>query len=299
VISMANRGEPGRGGVSQSPEAIPPGMFANLSVGILSYRAHKTLDAALQLHAAHGLQRAAAEFFVYFNALEEADREIAARAGVAFSGSAENAGIYGGFRSIAELASKPYVLILENDVVPFDGADVIGCLRNCLSDMEAFGIKIFCVRSRENPGQGDPWKKYIKCFPIARPINPKIASQQTPWLSRVKMLAEHGYLSKFKGAAFYAEKAPHTAQPSAIRRLPSGNYLTDSRFRNWSNLALLVERRFFLDIVCHRVETNPDPRLVNGNQDIERALNSWWWRRRREPMGHAGKGAFTHARLDR
>jgi len=113
------------------------------------------------------------------------------------------------------------------------------------------------------------------------------------------MLLAHGYLSKFKGAAIGIEKEPEKAQPDAVRKLASGNYLTDSRFANWTNQSLLVEREFFLNTICRRVEEHPDPRLVNGHQDIERALNSWWWRRRREPMGRAAEGIFTHARLDR
>jgi hypothetical protein len=75
--------------------------------------------------------------------------------------------------------------------------------------------------------------------------------------------------------------------------------MTDSRYRNWSNQAVLVERRYFFDVVCRRVEERPDPRLVNGHQDIERALNRRWWRHRRDPMGHAAEGIFTHRRLDR
>jgi len=61
----------------------------------------------------------------------------------------------------------------------------------------------------------------------------------------------------------------------------------------------LVEREFFLNTICHRVEEHPDPRLVNGHQYIERAMNSRCWRRRREPLGYAADGVFVHARLDR
>ena len=270
-----------------------------VSVGVLSYRAHQTIQRTLELHRKSGLTKLAAEFFVYFNALCPEDEQLAQAAGVAYRGSPENSGIYGGFRAIAELATRPYVLILENDIIPLEGADIAACLDSCLSDMRQYGIKVFWLRSRAFPGQGGVWLKYARCFNIDDPVNPQIEPGKPPVTSRISMLLAHGYLSKFHGAAIYVEKSPEKAQPHAIRKLPSGNYLTDSRFRNWGNQSVLVERDYFLNTICRRVEEKPDPRLVNGHQDIERSLNSWWWRRQREPMGHAAQGVFTHARLDR
>lgn len=273
--------------------------LSHLSVGVLSYRAHRTIERALELHLKSGLPELADEFFIYFNALCPEDEAIAGKAGVKFFGSAENAGIYGGFRAIAERAAHPYVLILENDIIPVEGADVRGCLEACLSDMIEHGIKVFSVRSRAYPGQGSPGRKYARCYPVRDPVIPGLKPQRPSLSSRLSMRLAHGYLSKFKGAAISIEKEPEKAQPKAVRKLPSGNYLTDSRFANWTNQSLLVDREFFLNTICRRVEEHPDPRLVNGRQDIERAINSWWWRRRREPMGRAAEGIFVHARLDR
>jgi hypothetical protein len=270
-----------------------------LSVGVLSYRAHLTLRRALELHQRAGLPALAGEFFVYFNALCAEDERIAQDFGVDHCGSRDNLGIYGGFRGIAERATRPYVVILENDIVPLGGADIAGCLQSCLSDMLTHGIKVFALHSRAKPGQGRIWRKYVRCFPVHDPINDEIEAQKLPVLARLRMLAEHGYFSKFRGTAIYAEKHPERAQPKAIKRLASGNYLTDSRFRNWTNQSLLVERDFFIKTICRFVEEHPDLRLVNGHQDIERSLNSWRWRLRREPLGHAADGIFTHARLDR
>lgn len=274
-------------------------LSALVSVGVLSYKAQETLSHALTLHQESDLIQNAGEFFVYFNAISAGDEVLAQKAGVAFSGAYENMGIHGGFRAIAERARLPYVLILENDIIPLDGADVTPCVNACVADMLKHNIRIFSLRSRGAPGEGAPWSKYLCCFPVRNPIGPHIPRQAAPRLRRLGMRLRHGRLDKFRGRALYVEKAPHIAQPEAIRRLPSGNFLTDSRFQNWSNQALLVERSFFLDVICRRVEQHPDPRLVNGHQDIERAINSWWWRRQREAMGHAAVGVFTHLRLDR
>ena len=263
------------------------------------FRAHRTIQRTLEAHARSGLTELGAEFFVYFNALCPEDGQLAQAAGVDYRGSPQIPGIYRGFRAIAEHAARPYVLILENDIVPLEGADIAGCLDSCLSDMREHGIKVFCLRSRAFPGQGGIRRKYARCFEIGDPVNPQIEPGKPPVTSRISMLLAHGYLFKFAGTAIYVEKSPEKAQPRAVRKLPSGNYLTDLRFRNWSNQSVLVEREFFLNTICRRVEEKPDPRLIHGHQDIERALNSWWWRRRREPMGHAGARRFTHARMDR
>ncbi|MBJ7534385.1 hypothetical protein JDN40_09750 [Rhodomicrobium vannielii ATCC 17100] len=270
-----------------------------VSVGVLSFRAPQTIRNTLARHRESGLIDSVGEFFVWFNELSETDRAIAAEAGVDFAGSTENGGIYGGFRAIAERATKPYVLILENDITPLPGADVRGCIESCMADMIANDIKIFSLRSLREPGEGIIYRKYLAFFGAVDPFVPGIAPHRSSLHTRLWMLAEFGNPDKFRSAATFLEREPKKVQPKAVQKLPSGNFVTDSRYRNWTNQALLVERRFFLDVICARVESHPDPRLVNGHQDIERALNRWWWRRRRERLGIAGNGVFTHSRLDR
>lgn len=275
------------------------GAASLVSVGVLSFGALRTLSRALRTHRESGLIDCAGEFFVHFNAITPEDKRVAEEAGVSYSGTAENRGIYGGFRAIAERARNPYVLILENDVVPLPGARVRECLEACVSDMIEHGVKCFSLRSRREPGEGAPYAKYIKTFGLVQPVAPGLAPKQAAPFSQLRMFLEHGSIDKFRAASLFCERDPETVQKAAVRKLPSGNYMTDSRYRNWSNQAVLVERRYFFDVVCRRVEEHPDPRLVNGHQDIERALNRRWWRHRRDLMGHAAEGVFTHRRLDR
>ena len=270
-----------------------------LSAGVLSFRSPQTISRALQAHRESGLIDFAGQFFVYFNAMTDEDARLAGEAGVDYAGAPQNLGIYGGFRAIAEHAKNPYVLILENDVVPLPGAPVRECIDSCIADMIEHKIKSFCLRSRRDPGQGGPYGKYIKTFGLSDPIAPSLAPRKSGPFSKLKMFLEHGNISKFRAASVYCEREPEKVQKGAVRKLPSGNFLTDSRYRNWSNQAVLVERQYFLDVVCRRVEEHPDPRLVNGHQDIERALNRRWWRQRRDRMGHAADGVYTHRRLDR
>jgi len=285
--------------VLEGPDSRIRGAASLVSVGVLSFGALQTISRALEAHRESGLIDCAGEFFVHFNAITPEDKRVAEEAGVSYSGTAENFGIYGGFRAIAERARNPYVLILENDIAPLPSARVSDCLEACVSDMIEHGIKCFSLRSRREPGEGAPYTKYIKTFGLVEPIAPGLVPKRAAPFSRLRMFLEHGGIDKFRAASLFCERDPETIQKDAVRRLPSGNYMTDSRYRNWSNQAVLVERRYFFDVVCRRVDERPDPRLVNGHQDIERALNRRWWRHRRDPMGHAAEGVFTHRRLDR
>jgi hypothetical protein len=285
--------------VLEGPDSRSRCAASLVSVGVLSFGALQTISRALKAHRESGLIDCAGEFFVHFNAITPEDKKVAEEAGVSYSGTAENLGIYGGFRAIAERARNPYVLILENDIVPLPGARVRECIEACVSDIIEHGIKCFSLRSRREPGEGAPYTKYIKTFGLAEPIAPGLAPKKATPFSRLRMFLEHGGIDKFRAASLFCERDPETVQKDAVRKLPSGNYVTDSRYRNWSNQAVLVERQYFFDVVCRRVEEHPDPRLVNGHQDIERALNRRWWRRRRDSMGHAAEGVYTHRRLDR
>lgn len=283
----------------QSESGLPSQSLSSLvSVGILSYRALRTISRSLASYRESGIMDWAGEFFVYFNGMTSEDEKLARDFGVNYFGSKENLGIYGGFRAIAEHAKNPYVLILENDIIPLPGSDVQACVTRALSDVIEHGIKSFCLRSRDVPGHGGIYPKYVRCFELHDPIIAELKPGKPTLYSKLRMTLKHGNLDKFRAIAIYIERSPETVHGNAIRKLPSGNYVTDSRYRNWSNQAVLVDRQYFIDVICRRVEEHPDPRLINGHQDIERALNVSWWRKRRDLTGHAADGVFTHSRID-
>lgn len=284
---------------AMAPIAISPALARHVSVGVLSFKSRATMARTLEAHAASGLMDGVGEFFIHFNAMDDEDRWMAESARVRYEGTEENFGIYGGFRAIVERARKPFVLILENDIIPLPGAGVVECIARCVHDMQTHSIKVFSLRSRSQPGEGEPHAKYVRTFGVKEPIVAGLAADETSLVARAWMSIRHLGIDRFRGASIFAEKHPDDVQPHAVKKLPSGNYLTDSRFRNWSNQSVLVERDFFLDVVCKRVDEHPDPRLVNGYQDIERALNCRWWRLREQSMGHAAEGVYTHSRLDR
>jgi hypothetical protein len=285
--------------VSASEPAPCDDPLRALTIGVLSYRAHRTLERTLASHRASGLFHLPARYFVYFNAMDDADRQRAERWGIEAAGAPVNGGIYGGFRAIAERTATAYLLVLENDVEAIAApATTAACLATALGDMRREGIPVFCLRSRERPGQGmSGARKFARAYGVEEPLHSGIVARRASWWDRLAMRRKHLTLDRFIGNAVYVETAPERRFPQAWRRLPSGNLVTSSRYRNWSNQAVLVRRDFLLNVVLRRTATHPDPRTINGAQDIERALNRPWWRRQQVPMGHARDGIFTHARL--
>ena len=271
----------------------------DLTVGVLSYRAHRTLERTLASHRASGLVDLPARYFVYFNAVDDADRRLAERWGVEAVGAPANGGIYGGFRGIAEHARTGHLLVLENDIEAIAEPEPTAlCLRTALADMRREDIPVFGLRSRARPSQGiGGAEKFARCYGVEEPLHPGIAARRAKLWDRLVMRRKHLTLERFLGNAVYMEAAPERRFPHAWRRLPSGNLVTSSRYRNWSNQAVLVRRDFLLNVVLARTESHPDRRTINGAQDIERALNRPWWRRQAIAMGHARDGVFTHARL--
>ena len=260
---------------------------ALVSVGVLSFRALQTISRTLKAHRESGLIDCVGEFFVHFNAITPDDKEIAEEAGVRYTGTAQNLGIYGGFRAIAEQAQNPYVLILENDVVPLPGAAVRQCLETCVSDMIEHCIRSFSMQNISRPSV---------CLSRSPPLLPRRKPRPSPNSECSWSMAASTNSGRRRcfvsGILRQCKNRPFASFPAATT-------CTDSRYRNWSNQAVLVERQYLFDVVCHRVDEHPDPRLVNGHQDMERALNQRWWRCRRDRMGHAAEGIFTHRRLDR
>ena len=175
-------------------------------------------------HRESGLIDCAGEFFVHFNAITADDKEVAEEAGVRFSGTTENLGIYGGFRAIAERAKNPYVLILENDVVPLPGAAVRECLEACVSDMIEHDIKCFCLRSRRQPGKGRLMRNISRRSACSIRSHPLLPAKKAAPFSQLRMFLEHGSIDKFRGASLFCERDPEAVQKDAVRKLPSGNY---------------------------------------------------------------------------
>ena len=278
--------------VLEGPDSGTRSAASLVSVGVLSFGALQTVSRTLKAHRESGLIDCAGEFFVHFNAITPEDKRVAERGRRQLFGHGRKLRHLWRFSRHRGESTEP--------VCPDFGERRRAAARRpgsrmsleaCVSDMIEHGVKCFGLRSRREPGE--EWaprgKIYRRRSGLVEPDS-LVLPKQASLLGERRMFLEHGSIDKFRAASLFCERDPETVQKDAVRKLPSGNYMTDLRYRNWSNQAVLVERRYFFDVVCRRVEEHPDSRLVNGHQDIERALNRRWWRHRRDFDGTCGGG---------
>lgn len=276
--------------------------MATLALGILSWRAPETLAATLQTYAAGGLFDLFTEKRVYFQEISDEDRAVAAHYGLTAEGTDANTGIEGGVRALVGGTRAELILLLENDCpLVVDPETAKEALHRAAADMARHDIPVFRMRSRRHPGENfTRTDKYQSLFAVRGPLDSDIHIH-TP--SPLGILARRSLrplkARRFRGDAAYVERDPVSAQPKAIRVSDHGNFLTDSRFINWSNQSVLVRPDFMRDILFPGVEANPSNRVIAGVQDLERAANRRWWRAARVPIGISEPGLFTHSRLDR
>ena len=66
---------------------------------------------------------------------------------------------------------------------------------------------------------------------------------------------------------------------------------------NWSNLAIMVDRNFFLNVIIKEAEITDSNKRINGFKNIEIELNKKWWRNQNWNL-IITNGLFKHLRVD-
>ena len=276
--------------------------FETVTLGILSWRAPDTLRASLETYAREDLFSLFGRKIIYFQEISEGDRALAAQFGLEAHGSLANSGIFGGVEALVRIADTDHLLILENDCPLVETRQTaMRAIGSALGDMAAHDLPVFRMRSRRDPGEKfSRLGKYVAHFPVREPLaGARLPANPPRWHAFLRRLLRPGKARSLKASAVYGETNPHLRQPGAVARSENGNWRTDSRFINWSNQSVLVERRWLDETILQRVRTHPSNRPVNGFQDIERAVNGPWWRARRVAIGISEPGLFSHRRLDR
>lgn len=234
---------------------------------------------------------------IYFQEQSEADSEVARSLGFLSAGNTENQGILGGFEAALRAVECEFVLMLENDCpIVVDDMDAVAQIHSVLADMVSNHINICRLRHLRLFGEGfcDAYKyrRFYRASDDERELTKDLARGVRSVFRPLKA-------SQMQGRSVYVDDAPEQRFPSAWQRLPSGNFLSDSWYLNWTNQSVLIRRDWCLDVLLPWVKSHPSSRRVNGFQDIEKELNCLWWRRQRLPILVAAPGIFTHKRLDR
>ena len=274
------------------------------TLSVLSWKQHAVLRRTLRTFADNGIAALFHHRRIFFNEIDDADRAIAAEFGFEAIGEAENVGIYGGAKGLAEACVTEFMLFVENDCPAIVAADAFhDAVTRSIADMRTHQSPVFSLRSRRQPGEKfDRHVRYQKYYRLEQPLR---ASETEPLAPRdptgiLQRSYEDLRRPSLRGTALFAEEQPHLRHPALIRRSDNGNFLTTSRVLNWSNNCLLVHTEFMRDVVLKRVESHPAPTSINGHQDIEAAVKlNRWWRQLDVTMGQAEPGPLTHSRGSR
>src|SRR5258708_7652252 len=89
--------------------------MSNMTIAILSWGSHKTLENTLQSYKKYDLPIYDPERIIFFQEISGADTKLAKRYHYDYIGTKENVGIAEGYRRLVERATGDLFLFLEND----------------------------------------------------------------------------------------------------------------------------------------------------------------------------------------
>ena len=274
---------------------------ADTMLGVLSWKAPRTIAATLANHAAAGLPMHFARAVAFFQEMTGGDAELAARCGYEALGSADNLGIFGGVKALAEALEAEFLLLLENDHILADPVpDIADSLDRAVAELRD-GVTVVRLRSRTTPGDGRAGlEKYLRAFAVHDPLPgadyPLVAAGP---VERALRLALRGPRERLRQAlGVHAERDPVARHPGVISRSAHGNFLASSAHAPWTNQCYLIRRDFLLGTLLPMAEADA-MRGPPATRTIETNLPRRWWREGGFSVAFADPGLFTHRRLDR
>ena len=252
---------------------------STFSIGVLSYRATRTLCQTMESYKRGAIDSCANECCVFFNAMTEADSELCARYGWRCAGSPENLGLLGGMDALARTLTGDYLLMLQNDCpLVADAAFTSRYLAEAVELLASGRAHVVRCRSRSLPGQGFADKKKFERF------------YGHGWRSFLWRVFRPIKARRAIGRAPYAIPDADSRFPSYITR--HGNFLiVDSEVMNFTDQPFLISRSLMITLLDW-AKDHPRGRPPA----LEVCLNTSWWRDRHFKIA-VGEGLFTHARL--
>ena len=256
-----------------------------ISVGVLSYHAHKTLAHTLDSYERGGLVSCADEACIFFNELTwEDERFCREHPGWRLAGSPVNLGLLGGMDALARTLTGDYLLMLQNDCpLVADATATRRYLDEAVALIAAAKADIVRCRSRSFPGQGFADAKKFARY------------HGNGWRPALRRLFRPAKARRMIGRAPYAIPDADLRFPEFISR-EQDFLVVDSSVINFTDQPFLISRQLMLALLDWAKE-HPKKRTLNGFQVMEINLNTSWWRRRLFKVA-VGEGLFTHARLD-
>ena len=255
------------------------------SIGILSWNGYDSLLNSLITYEKNGLSKLTKHKYICLPDYKKEGLEIANKFDYEPILIRENLGILGGLKALAEKMPNGPILLLENDLPLIENEKITyQQLKKSLEFLSKETVIQVRLRSRKKPGE--PFvgiKKYQKYW-------------SNNFISYVLRSIRPFKAEKLIGTSTYLLEDPEKRHPEYITKLPDGFYSVSSSVLNWGNLAILVDKNKFLDIIINKAESVDSKKKINGFKNIEIELNNFWWREKKFEIIIA-PGLFTHHRI--
>ena len=256
-----------------------------ISIGVLSWKGYESLNNSLISYQNNGLNQLSSEKYICLPEYTQEGINLSNKFGYKSILLKKNNGILTGFKELASRMPNGPLLLLENDLPLIENKkETFYQLNESIKILNNYSVSQIRLRSKKNPG--DPFhgiEKYNRYW------NGKFSSNLRKFIRPSKA-------KKLIGTSVYVDKNPHLKHPNYIYRFPNGFYSISTQVMNWSNLAILVDRKFFLDVIIKEAENTNRKNNINGFKNIEIELNKSWWRNQSWKIIVA-PGLFTHKRL--
>ena len=256
-----------------------------LSIGILSWKGYTSLENSLLSYKINGLNDFVSEKHICLPEYNEEGVQLSKKFGYKPLLFKKNLGILKGFKELAKTMPDGPLLLLENDLPLIDSKkETFQQLTRSIKFLYSKNVAQVRLRSKKKPG-----------IPFhAIPKYNRYWDGTT--LSRLRKFLRPSKANRLIGTSVYVEDKPHFLHPNYISYLSDGFYSVSSQVINWSNLAFLVDKNFFLNVIIKEAENTYNSKYVNGFKNIEIELNKPWWRKQSWKIIIA-PGLFTHKRL--
>ena len=256
------------------------------SIGVLSWKGYDSLHNSLQSYEKYGLNLLTKSKFICLPEYSNRGIELSKKFGYKPILFKNNIGILDGFKSLALNMPDGPLLLLENDLpLVENNKTTFNLLKQSFEHLYKYDVAQVRLRSIKDPG--DPFHSIHK-------YNNYWGSG---YLKKIKRFFRPIKAKKLIGTGIYTEKDPHSKFSKYISKLENGSYLITSEIMNWSNLAIIVDRNFFLNVIIHEAEITNSKKKINGFKNIEIELNKKWWRDKRWNL-IITNGLFKHSRVD-
>ena len=256
-----------------------------LSIGILSWRGYKSLHNALKSYEKNGLNSMISSKFICLPEYTNEGINLSKKYGYKPLLYKKNLGILDGFKQLARKMPHGPLLLLENDL-PLVENKLKTYKQLCLSLELLNKQKTAQIRLRSRKSPGLPFvaiEKYKMYW-------------EDSLVSKFRRLIRPFKARKLIGTSVYVLKNPDLKHPRYITNVANGFYSVSTQVLNWSNLAIIVDREFYLKKIIKRAELVKNSKNINGFKNIEIQLNDDWWKSQDWEI-ILGPGLFSHERL--